>query len=174
MNTAKATILAAILMLATECCSIERAYQSIKWQVLLMLSGAIILGKAVNDSGLAADAANLVLTMCGDSIIGSMIALSLISLLLSNLIGNTTVASIFAPIVISTAIHLGCDPIPFCMLLMFSTTYCFVTPTGCPPNAVVFYTCGYKYTDFLKFGLPVLLITWPLAMTFLIFYYHVI
>ncbi len=171
MPAAKATILAAILMLATACCSIERAIQSIKWEVLLMLSGAIILGRAVSDSGLAADAANLILIMCGDSTIWALIALSLVSLLLANVIGNTTVASIFAPIVISTAIHLGCDPIPFCMMLMFSTTYCFATPTGCPPNVVVFYTCGYKYTDFLKIGLPVLFITWTLSITFLICYY---
>ncbi len=174
MSAAKATILAAILMLATECCSMERAYQSIRWHVLLVLSGAIVLGKAVSVSGLGADAANLVLSMCGDSVVGAMIALSIVSLLLANLIGNTTVASVFAPIVMSTAIHLGCDPIPFCMLLMFSTSYCFVTPAGSPPNVVVFYACGYQYTDFLKVGLPVLLITWPLAMAFLLFYYNMI
>ncbi len=174
MSTAKATVLAAILMLATECCPLERAYQSIKWKMLLMLAGAIVLGKAVNESGLAADAANLVLAACEGSVTGSLIALSFVSLILANLIGNTTVASIFAPIAISTAIHLGCNPIPFCMMLMFSTAFCFVTPTGCPPNVIVFYTCGYKYTDFLKVGLPVVFITWTFAMAFLLFYYNII
>ncbi len=174
MPAAKATMLAAILMLATGCCSIERAYKSIKWQMLLMMSGAIVLGKAVSDSGLAADVASLVLAACEGSVVGSMIVLSLISLLLANLIGNTTVASVFAPIAISTAIHLGCDPIPFCMMLMFSTTFCFATPNGCPPNVIVFYTCGYRYTNFLRIGLPVLLISWTVAMTFIVFYYDVL
>jgi len=174
MPITKAVTLAAILILVTECCPVEQAFQSIKWKMLMTLAGAIVLGTAVSRSGLAHDAATLMQIVSQGNVIGTLIAFGLMALILSNFIGSTAVAAIFAPIAISTAQQLGCAPMPFCLCTMFATTFCFATPIGCPSNVVVFFNGGYRYSDFIRIGLPVILITWMVATIYLITFYHLI
>jgi di/tricarboxylate transporter len=73
---------------------------------------------------------------------------------LTEVVSNNAVALIVAPIAIGLALRLGIDPRPLLVTVMFAASACFATPIGYQTNTLVFGPGGYRFTDYLRIGLP--------------------
>ena len=153
--------LAAMAMIGTRCLSGAIARSSINWQVFLTIGGAIGLGAAVRTSGLADIGASgfldLVTTM-GESPRLILASVILTTAFLAQFVTNYGAATIMFAVVILIAEKLGIRPEPFIFGLMAGAGCNFLTPIAYQTNLMVFGPGGYRFTDFMRLGIPLLVI----------------
>lgn len=146
---------AVFLMMATGCLPLRQAYRALQSNVLLLIAGTIALGAAMDKTGASQYYADLFLkVMEGGSpawVLAGMILLTSIS---TQLLSNNATAVLLLPIAISTAVGLGVNPKPFIMAVCFGASACFATPIGYQTNLLVYGPGGYRFSDFLKLGIP--------------------
>ena len=123
-----------------------------------------VLKKVLHEKGLS--------TAIGDSLSGTfggmgpwvvLSAIYLLSVIMTEFLSNNTVAIILTPIAIETARHLGVDPRPFAIAVMFGATLAFSTPIGYQTNLLVYNAGGYKFGDFARIGIPLTILLWILC-----------
>lgn len=153
MTLLQSAFLAALLMVATRCCSLEQAWKSINWNILMVFAGSVVLGTAIEKTGLAQMMATGILDICGDNPLVVMTAVCLVATVVTAFISNTATGAIFFPIIYNAAITLGCNPLPFCVALMISVSSSYATPIGSPTHMLVYAPGAYRFSDFLKVGL---------------------
>ncbi|WP_022948013.1 SLC13 family permease [Methylohalobius crimeensis] len=150
----KATLLGAGLMLATGCCSLSSARKSLDGQVLLCIAASFGIGRGLEVTGAAAYLADQFLRLADGTPWLTLAFTYASGSILTEIITNNAVAVILFPIVMALAVQLGVDPKPFLLALMISASASFATPLGYQTNLMVYGPGGYRFTDFLKFGLP--------------------
>jgi len=148
-------IVAATLVVATGCLTAEEAYSSIEWRVLMLIFGMLGLGLALESTG----AATLIVDVSTGLVagFGPVAVLALIYVLtsaLTEIVSNNATAVLLTPIAIGLAQQLGVDPRPFAMAVLFAASASFATPIGYQTNTFVYGVGGYKFSDFIKIGLP--------------------
>jgi di/tricarboxylate transporter len=94
----------------------------------------------------------------------ALAAIYVLSLVLTEFLSNNAIAVILTPIAIELARQLGVDPRPFAVAIMFSATLAFATPIGYQTNTLVYSIGGYRFTDFLRLGAPLNLLTAVIAI----------
>ena len=160
-----AAIIGAIAMVASRCLSIEEAYEAIDWKVIFLLGGMIPLGSAFQNSGLAGHLTNIITNT--PSMAHPTVALALLYIttaLLTELISNNATAVLLAPLAFSMASSLGVNPAPFLVAITFAASTSFTTPMGYQTNIMVFAPGGYRFTDYIKIGLPLNCLFWMIAV----------
>jgi len=161
----KSAMLASGAMLFTRCCTSSQARRSVEWKVILAVAAAFSLGGAVEKSGLAkALAATLTSAAGGDPLL-SLAAIYGGTLLLTELISHSAAVSLLFPIALGTAHNLGIDYMPFVAAVTVAGSLGFATPLGYQTHMMVYSPGGYRFTDFLRIGIPMDLICWAIAMT---------
>lgn len=161
-------IIASVIVMATGCLERDEAYKVIEWRLIFMILGMLALGKAMQETG-AAELVSGAIVGFGQPY-GPYIMLMLIYLMSSfftEMISNNAVGVLITPIAIAVAQQMGVDPKPFIVAVMFGASCSFSTPVGYQTNTFVYGAGGYKYTDFLKVGLPLNIIFW-LSASYLI------
>ena len=153
MTLLQSVFLAALLMVFTRCCSLEQAWKSINWNILMVFAGSVVLGTAIEKTGLAQMMATGILNVCGDNPLVVMTAVCLVATIVTAFISNTATGAIFFPIIYNAAMSLGCDPLPFCVALMISVSSSYATPIGSPTHMLVYAPGAYRFSDFLRVGL---------------------
>jgi di/tricarboxylate transporter len=106
--------------------------------------------------------------------VGPTMALILLygaTVLLTELLSNATVAVLVTPVAVALAESLGVSPRPFIVAVMMAGSAAFATPFGYQTNVIVYQMGGYRYTDFVKVGLPLNLITWAAAIVSIRIYF---
>ena len=150
----------------------NEAYQSIHWQVIVLIAALIPLGIAIESTGTAAFIAQLISETVSDFspskqpyiLLG---LIYLITMILTEVSSNTATAIIMAPIVMAVTNQMGIDARPFIFAVCFAASASFVTPVGYQTNLMVYGPGGYKFLDFIKVGLPLSIIFWLLAILFI-------
>ncbi|MBR1538323.1 MAG: anion permease [Bacteroidales bacterium] len=150
--------LAAIAMLVFRCCSPGQAVKAIDWGILMVFAGSVVIGKAIETTGIAATLAQGVMHLCNGKPLLVMSMMCLTATFVTEFVSNTAAGAIFFPIVYHSAVSMGCDPLPFLISLMIAVSSSFATPIGSPTHLLVYGPGGYRFTDFLKTGLPMNLI----------------
>ena len=161
-------LIASVVVIVGGCLDADEAYSSLRWPMLMLIFGSLALGKAMESSG----AAQLVVDGVMHVISGMtpVIILSityLLTMILTEFLSNNATAILLTPIAIGLAHGLGVDPRPFVVAVMLAASNAFATPIGYQTNTFVYNAGGYKFSDFVKIGLPLNIITW-LAASFLI------
>ena len=155
---------AVLITLITKCIDPEEAYDAVEWKVIFMIFGMLGLGKGLQETGVAALAAQLVAGWFQNfGPYAVLAALYLLSAVLTEMISNNAVAALLTPIAIGIATQLGVDARPFVVAVMFASSASFVTPIGYQTNTYVYGAGGYKFTDFSRVGLPLAIALWLLA-----------
>ncbi len=158
-------ILGCLAMVLTRCLSMEEAYEAIDWKIIFLLAGILPLGIAMAKSGAAAFLAGQAVNLVGGwGPLAVLAVFYLLTALTTETMSNNASAVLLAPIAISTALALGVDPKPFLMAITFAASTSFATPIGYQTNAMVYNAGGYRYTDFIKVGLPLNLVFWIISI----------
>jgi len=149
----ESAVLAAGCMLLVGCLSFEDAGKAIDYPVLLVIACAFALGEAVDQVGLAGWISSHLLSL-SDSPFGALILVYVSTALLTELMTNNAAAIIMLPIGLSTATSLNVNYEPFAIAVMVGASASFSTPTGYQTNLMVMGPGGYRYLDYIKFGVP--------------------
>lgn len=157
-------MIGAALVIVTGCIRADEAYKSIEWPILAMIFGMLAISIAMSNSGLDRLLATQLVGL-GEGLTPWMM-LSLVILITSvatEFISNNAIAVLFTPIVIGVAQHLGVDPRPFVVGVMFAASCSFATPIGYQTNTLVYSAGNYRFGDFARMGVPMNILTWALA-----------
>lgn len=145
--------LAAMAMLLFRCCNVDQAMKSINWEILMVFAGSVVLGVAIQKTGIAERLAFGILDVCGTNPIVVMTAICFVGTFITEFISNTAAGAMFFPIMYQAAEKLGYEPYPFLIALMVSVSSSFATPIGSPTHMLVYGPGGYRFSDFMRIGL---------------------
>jgi di/tricarboxylate transporter len=149
-----AALVAAGLMIATRCVSIEGARKSIDWQVLLAIAASFALGAALQETGAAERIASQMIALAGGNPWVALALVYLATLLATELITNNAAAALMFPFALETANRLNVSYLPFVIAVMMAASAGFATPIGYQTNLMVYGPGGYRFSDYLKVGVP--------------------
>ncbi|MEJ8571937.1 SLC13 family permease [Microbaculum marinum] len=155
MDIGGLALIAATVLLLTRCIDLDEALGSINGSVLLLIFAMLAIGIGLENSGaikLIVDAISPVLQ--GTSPILLLLALYTLTSVLTEMATNNAVAVIVTPLAIGLAQSLGVDPRAFVVAVMFGASASFATPIGYQTNTLVYGAGNYRFTDFLKVGVP--------------------
>jgi di/tricarboxylate transporter len=155
----------AVLLILLRVITADEAYGGLKPDILILIAGMVVIGIAMEESGLA-DAATRTMLGSMDEI-SPLVALILLygaTMILTELLSNATVAVLVTPIAVALAESLSVSPRPFLVAVMMAGSAAFATPFGYQTNVIVYQMGGYRYMDFVRVGLPLNLITFATAI----------
>ncbi len=151
----------ALLMILTGCLSWRDATRALSAQVILIVVASLALGTAMLKTGAAGYLATLFLALADTA--PPMFVLSglmLLMAILTNIISNNATAVIGTPIAISIASQLHLPPEPFVLAVLFGANMSYATPMACKTNLLIMNAGEYTFTDFLRVGLPLVVLMW--------------
>lgn len=162
---AAAAFAGAVLLILLRVISPDQAYAGLRPEILLLIAGMVVIGIAMEQTGLAAEATGwMVASVNGVGPLTALILLYGATLLLTELLSNATVAVLLTPVAVALAESLAVSPRPFLVTIMMAASAAFATPFGYQTNVLVYQMGGYRYTDFVRVGLPLNLLTWAVAV----------
>ena len=153
MPLLQCAFIAAAAMLVMRCCTPDQAMKSISWDILMVFAASVVLGTAIQKTGIAERMAFGILDICGTNPIVVMTAICFVGTFVTEFISNTAAGAIFFPIMYEAAEKLGYEPFPFMIALMISVSSSFATPIGSPTHMLVYGPGGYRFSDFMRIGL---------------------
>jgi di/tricarboxylate transporter len=155
----------AVLLILLKVITADEAYQGLRADILMLVAGMVVLGIALEETGLAG--------MATEAIVGSLrnvtplvalIGLYFITAALTEILSNATVAVLITPLAVALAETVGVSPRPFLVAVMMAGSAAFATPFGYQTNVLVYRLGGYSYADFIRVGLPLNVITGAVAL----------
>ena len=157
--TVVATLIAAVAMVLGGCLTADQGYNAIGWQSVVLIAAMIPMSTALETTGGAQlIAGGLVRSVGALGPLALLAGVFLLTSLFSQVISNTATAVLIAPIVLQTAAALGLSPYPLLMGVVVAASSAFLTPIGTTTNLMVFTPGGYRFTDYVKVGAPLLLL----------------
>lgn len=158
-------LIAAAVVLVSNCLDVEDAYKAVDWKILSLIFGMLAISIAMDKVGLVSLIVGSVTTAAPWATPLMMLAfIYLFTSVLTEVLSNNAVAVLITPIAIGLALQLGVDPRPFVVAVMFAASASFATPIGYQTNTFVYNAGGYRFTDFLRIGIPLNLLMWVVAV----------
>ncbi|TPG41392.1 SLC13/DASS family transporter [Sphingomonas koreensis] len=160
-----AAFVGAIVLITARVLTPEQAYGATNPRLLVMIAGMLVIGGAIDRTGLGGLAAQLLSDLTER--FGPRTALAIIygtTLILTELMSHAGAAVLLTPIAIGIAQDMGADPRPFAVAVMMAASASFVTPFGYQTNTIVYQAGGYRYGDFVRVGLPLTALTATAAL----------
>ncbi|MBM4761863.1 SLC13 family permease [Bacillus sp. B15-48] len=151
----KAAMLAVIALFLTRAVSFEAAKKYIQFDVLLLISCAIGIGIALDQTGAAGLIANYFVQITkGAGVIGAIIVVHALTTIFTEIITNNAAAVLMFPVSLAIANQLAVDPMAFFVTIAIAASASFATPIGYQANLIVYGPGGYRFSDYLKVGIP--------------------
>ena len=160
-----AVLLAVLAAVFTRCLTMEDAYRSIHWSSLVLVAGMLPLADALDVTGGTQLIVDTLLNAAGDS--GPYFMLSIIFFLTAGLglvLSNTASAVLVAPIAIYAAAAINVSPYPFAVAVLIAASSAYSTPVSTPVVTLVVEPGRYRFTDFVKVGVPLLILSYLVTM----------
>lgn len=160
-----AVIMAALAAVFTRCLSMEDSYRAIHWSSLVLVAGMLPLADALDQTGGTDIVVDALMSSVGDSGPGMMLtAIFFLTAALGLFLSNTAAAVLVAPIAIHAAQELAVSPYPFAVAVLIAASAAFVTPVSTPVVTLVVEPGRYGFKDFVKVGVPLLLLTYLVTL----------
>lgn len=151
----------AVLLILLRVITPDQAYSGLRPEVLMLIAGMVVLGIALEVTGLAGAVTEMLIRSTnGLSPLVALIVIYGVTLFATELLSNATVAVLFTPIAVALAEALAVSPRPLLVAVMVAGSAAFATPFGYQTNVVVYQMGSYSYMDFVRVGVPLNLITW--------------
>jgi di/tricarboxylate transporter len=151
--------MAAAALILMRVLTAQQAYRGISWTIVILIAGMIPLSTAMRQTGAADDIADTIVSSIGD---GSpyvlLVALFILVALLGQVISNTATALIIMPVAVAAALEMDVSVQPVLMSVNVAAHASFLTPIATTPNLMVLEPGGYRFGDYWKFGLPLMLL----------------
>ncbi|MEN3974506.1 SLC13 family permease [Emcibacter sp. SYSU 3D8] len=175
MPIAGLAVIGVAVVLLTKCLSAKEAFGAMDGRLLVLIMAMLAVGKALEDSGAIVMVVTAATPLLQDVPPWAVLAMTYaLTSLLTELVTNNAVAVVMTPVAIGLAHQLGFDPRPFVIAVMFAASASFATPIGYQTNTLVYGPGGYRFGDFLRFGVPMNILIgittvitvpliWPLA-----------
>ena len=165
----KGALLSVVVLLAFRVITPNEAYQSIHWQVIVLIAALIPLGTVIESTGTASfigESISQFVRSYSDNLQPHiLLALTyLITMILTEVSSNTATAIIMTPVVLSISASMGLDARPLIFGVCFAASASFSTPIGYQTNLMVYGPGGYRFSDFIKVGLPLSITLWLTAI----------
>ena len=163
-----AAALGVAFMLLTGCLRWQEATDALSSNVIMIVVASLALGEALNATGTIA-AAGAGLAAAGGYLhpVVILAMLMLFMAIVTNFVSNNAAAIIGTPVAVAMAATLGVDPRPFVLAVLFGCNLSFATPMGYQTNLLVMAAAGYRFNDFVRAGLPLLVLMW-VTLTYLL------
>ncbi len=164
VSVVMAAFIIAVLMVATRAISPQDARASVDWQTLIGIAAAFGMGKALEQSGAAGATASAIVGAVGPWGPGAVLAVVyLLTMIFTEVLSNNAAAALMFPFATAAAAHMDVSPRPFCIVVMFAASLAFATPFGYQTSLMVYGPGGYKFSDYMKIGIPLNIIMWIVA-----------
>jgi di/tricarboxylate transporter len=158
LSMLEAALVAAGLMIATGCTSGQVARRAPDWQVLVVIATSFGIGMALQKTGVAGVLADGIIGLAGGSPWATLGLVFTTTALLTAIATNNVAALLTFPIALSAANHINVDVMPFAITIMVAASASFTTPIGYQTNLMVYNAGGYRFSDFVRIGLPLTLL----------------
>jgi di/tricarboxylate transporter len=159
-----------VIVCASRLLKSSEAYSSIEWNILFLIFGMLAMGLAMEDSGAAAWLAGSIVrgvqavVPIDHQALIMLACFYLVTTTLTEILSNNAVAALMAPLALNAAAQLGVDPRPFLVAVTFAASASFATPIGYQTNTYVYGVGGYRFSDFLKIGIPLNVVCFVIAL----------
>ena len=169
MPIVKSAMLGVVILLAFKILTPQESYQSINWQVIILISALIPVGIVIQKTGTAGWIAGLI-SSATESVPFEwqprvlLALIYFITIFLTEISSNAATAIIMTPISIAVAQQMGFDPRAFVFAVAFAASASFITPVGYQTNLMVYGPGGYKFSDYIRVGFPLAFIFWIMAI----------
>ncbi|HNP64136.1 MAG TPA: SLC13 family permease [Woeseiaceae bacterium] len=167
-----AVLIATLLAVLTQCLSMEDAYDAVHWNTIVLIAGMMSVSRALDKTG----SIDLIVALLVDGFSAAgpyvmMSTLFLLTAVLSMVLSNTATAVLLAPVAIETATAINVSPYAFAMAVAIAASAGFLSPVSSPAVMLVMGPGNYRFIDFMRLGIPMLIITWliTIAITPLLF-----
>ena len=159
-------VIGAMLCVLTGCLNEKQAYTSIDWVTIFLFAGMMPVATALVQSGAGKMIADAVIGVMGSdpSPYFATAVLFALSCIMTQFMSNTASCALLAPIGISIAQGMGADPHAVLMAIGVAASCAFGTPVGTPPNTLVLGPGQYKFTDYVKAGVPLILVCFVVSL----------
>ena len=159
-------IMAALILVITKCLTEKQAYAGIDWVTIFLFAGMMPVSTAMDKTGAGKLIADAVVGLMGGSPSPLVVTaiLFILSCGLTQFMSNTASAALLCPIGISIAQNIGADPHAVLMAIAVAASCAFATPVGTPPNTLVLGPGGYKFFDYVKAGVPLVLVSFVVSL----------
>jgi di/tricarboxylate transporter len=160
-----AAISGAVAMAIAGCYGRKDLYEGMDWKIVVLLAAILPLGAAIENSGLSSAIVAAGMDLVGaHGPLAALLVVYLMTALLTELMGHNPSVVLMVGIAISIAHTMHADPRPFVVAVAFAAATSFATPVGYPTNTIVYYAGGYRFTDFMKVGIPLIALFCTLSM----------
>ncbi len=159
-----AAVMGTIAMFVTRCITPEEAYRAVEWKALILIGSMLALGVAMDKTGAAQYAADMITGWVGDA--GGFWLLSgffVLTVLLTQPMSNQAASVVVIPIALATATQLGLNPRSFAMTIALAASCSYLTPLE-PASLMVYGPGGYRFADFFKVGAPLTILIYIITM----------
>lgn len=160
-----AALLGAAAMLISGCCSIGQAHKSLDIEVLITIAASFSLGAALKSTGVAAVIAEQLVSLSGGEALLILILTYLTVNILTEILSNNAAAVLMLPIVLDMTESAHLNPEPFVFAIMVAASAGFATPIGYQTNLMVQGPGNYRFSDFVKVGVPMNIVIAITAIT---------
>ncbi|HLT53794.1 MAG TPA: SLC13 family permease, partial [Flavobacteriaceae bacterium] len=165
---------AALLTVISGAINVERVYQIINWKLLILIGGMTAFGTAMENSGASKYLAEITIDLLGN--LGPMYVLGgfvVLAIILTQPMSNAAAALVILPVAMETALMMDANPRTFAIAIMLGASISLITPFE-PSCILVFGPGKYKFSDFLKIGLPLTLILFVILMIFVPLFWPIV
>ena len=160
-----AALTGAAVMVLLGCLSMEEAYRAIEWRVIFLIASMLPLGVAIQNTGAAQMGATALISLVGD--LGPrwvVAALFGVTVLGTQIIPTSALVVLMTPVALSAATELGISPHLLMMTVAMSASASYASPLSHPAHLLVMGPGGYKFSDYLKIGVPLTFIVFLLCV----------
>jgi len=154
-----------VAMALTRCFGRKDVYEAMDWKIIILLGAILPLGIAIEKTGLSKYVVDAGLALVGNhGPLAALLMVYLLTALLTELMGHNPSVVLMVGIAVTVAKAVHADPHPFIVAVAFAAATSFATPVGYPTNTMVYYAGGYRFTDFMKVGIPLIALFCGLSM----------
>ena len=169
MPIVKSAMLGVVTLFALRIISPQEGYQSINWQVIILISALIPVGIVIQKTGTAEWIGGFISTIARSAPVEwqpkvLLALIYLLTIILTEISSNAATAIIMTPVALAVTQQMGFEPRAFIFAVAFAASASFITPVGYQTNLMVYGPGGYKFSDYIRVGFPLALVFWVMAI----------